>query len=99
MSEKHLKKSLLSCAWYSFLRGSDKGWQIQKWMLAAKHWSEKVIPMWEGPMELKGFATYTKNNIIQPDIQKSQELNQRVHMEGPMAQATYVAEDSLVGQQ
>jgi hypothetical protein len=39
-------------------------------MLAAKHWSEKVVLMWDsekGLIELKGFATHTKNNIIQPD--------------------------------
>ena len=52
--------------------------------------------------EMKGFATYMKNNSInQPEPHTCYGLNNlpRVHMEGPMAPPAYVAEDSLVGNQ
>ena len=34
-----------------------------------------------------------------PELAGDWTTNQRVHMEGPMAQAAYVAEDGLVGHQ
>jgi len=35
-------------AWYScLLRGSDRAWQIQRQMLAAKHWTENRVPIGE----------------------------------------------------
>jgi hypothetical protein len=55
----------------------------------------------KGLKELKGFATHRKNNINQPDPTELPETKPptRVHMEGPMAPATHVAEDSLVRHQ
>ena len=49
----------------------------------------------EGLKELKEFAIHRKNNNIN---QNSQGLttNQRVHMEGPIAPVTYLADDDLV---
>jgi hypothetical protein len=43
MDEKHLNKSLLSGTQYRLLRGSARAWQIQRWILAAKHWTEEVV--------------------------------------------------------
>jgi hypothetical protein len=38
-------KSFLTGAWYGcLLRGSASAWQIQKWVLAAKHWTEHRVP-------------------------------------------------------
>jgi hypothetical protein len=38
-------KSLLTGVWYScHLRGSASAWQIQKWVLAAIHWTEHRVP-------------------------------------------------------
>jgi len=54
----------------------------------------------KGPMELKGFATHRTTTISTNQMpQSSQGLNtkQGAHIEGPMAPATYVAEDGLVG--
>jgi hypothetical protein len=58
----------------------------------------------KGLKELKGFATHRKNKSInQPDPKNFQGPNSsqqpRVYMKGPMAPATYVAEDGLVGHQ
>jgi hypothetical protein len=42
---------------------------MQRWMLAAKHWTDLGVPsggVREGLKELKGFATQKKNNINQP---------------------------------
>jgi hypothetical protein len=53
----------------------------------------------KGLKELKGFATHRKDNNItnQTNPQSSQGINhqQRVHMEGPMALAAYIAEDGF----
>ena len=52
--------------------------------------------------ELKGFATHRKNNNInQPDHPElpGTKPPTRVHMEGPMDPAAYVAEDGLVSHQ
>jgi hypothetical protein len=57
----------------------------------------------KGLKELKGFATHRKNNNInQPDSSElpgTKPPTKRVHMEGPMALAAYVAEDGLVRHQ
>jgi hypothetical protein len=40
-----VNKCLLTDAWYScLLRGSASAWQIQRWMLSAKHWTEHRVP-------------------------------------------------------
>jgi hypothetical protein len=38
-------------AWYDYLlKGSTRAWQIQRWMLAAKHWNEHQPLDWaQGP--------------------------------------------------
>ena len=49
--------------------------------------------------EMKGFATYMKNNSInQPEPHTCYGLNYlaRVHMERPMAPPAYVAEDGII---
>ena len=56
----------------------------------------------KGLKELKGFATHRKNsNISQPDLPElpGTKPPTRVHMEGPMAKAAYVAQDKLVEHQ
>ena len=59
----------------------------------------------KGLKELKGFATLQKkkNNINQPTrhprAPRNLTTNQRIHLEGPMAPAVYLAEDGLVGHQ
>jgi len=53
---------------------------------------------------LKGFATHRKNNYqptnrsppLPARASRGQTIDQRVHMEPPMALVTYVAEDGLV---
>ena len=54
-------KCLLTGAWHSsLLRGSARAWQIQRWMLAATHWTELRSPIGElekGLKELKWFVT------------------------------------------
>ena len=57
---------------------------------------------WEkGLKELKWFATQQREQQCQwgrlPGTPTDWTTNQRVHMEGPMVLATYVAEDGLVG--
>jgi len=40
------KKCMLTGAWYNYLlRGSARAWQIQRWMLAANHWTENGVPI------------------------------------------------------
>jgi hypothetical protein len=58
----------------------------------------------EGLKELKGFVTTLEEQQYQPTRpfcpQSSQGLNhERIHMEGPMAPAAYVAEDGLIWHQ
>ena len=58
----------------------------------------------KGLQELRGFASFLGggNSVNQPDTLDPHgdwTTNQNVHMEGPMAPATYVAEASLVGHQ
>ena len=58
----------------------------------------------KGLKELRGFAApwWGSNSINQLDTLRAPgdwTTNQRVHIEGPMALATYVAEDGLVGHQ
>jgi hypothetical protein len=72
-------------------------------MHSAKLWTEPVDPMkelGERLKELNRLATPQEEQQYQPNRppQSSQRLNhqpkiQRVHMEGPMAPAEYVAED------
>ena len=53
--------------------------------------------------ELRGLAAPWREQQCQlarpPGTSRYWTTNQRVHMEGPMALATYVAEDDLVGHQ
>jgi hypothetical protein len=56
----------------------------------------------KGLKELKGFATHRKNNgISQPNPPElpGTKPSTRVHMEGPMALAAFVAEVVVVGYQ
>ena len=57
----------------------------------------------KGLKELRGFAAPWREQQCQsarcPGALRDWTTNQRVHMEGPMALATYVAEDDLVGHQ
>jgi hypothetical protein len=53
----------------------------------------------KGLKELKGFSNQgNNNNINQPELPGIKPPS-RVHMEGPMAPAVYVAENGLVGHQ
>jgi hypothetical protein len=55
----------------------------------------------KGPKELKGFAAPYEEQQYEPTstskAPRDETTNQRVHMEGLIAPATYVAEDGLVG--
>jgi hypothetical protein len=55
------------------------------------------------PKELKGFAVPQEEQQYEPTsiprAPRDYTNNQRVHMKGPMAPATYIAEDGLVGHQ
>ena len=57
----------------------------------------------KGLKELRGFVAPWREQQCQqtrlPRAPGDWTTNQRVHMEGPMALATYVAEDGLVGHQ
>jgi hypothetical protein len=56
----------------------------------------------KGLKELKGCAAPWREQQYQqarPPAPRDWTTNQRIHMEGPMALATYVAEDGLVGHQ
>jgi hypothetical protein len=76
-------------------------------MLAANHWTEHRVPnsrVRERTEEAEGVCNPLgkNNNINQPDPPKfpgTKPPTLRVHMEGPMAPAAFVAEDSLVRHQ
>ena len=54
----------------------------------------------KGPKELKGFAAPQEEQQYEPTSSpRALTTNQKVHMEGPMAPAAYVAEDSIVWHQ
>ena len=57
----------------------------------------------KGLKEFKGFTTPQEEQQYQPTrllrAPRDQTNNQKLHMEGPMAPATYVAEGGLVGHQ
>jgi hypothetical protein len=54
----------------------------------------------KGSKELRGFAGSNSVNWPDPsELSGNGATNQRVHMEGPMAPAAYVAEDGIVGHQ
>ena len=59
--------------------------------------------MEKGLKKLRGLAAPWREQQCQlarlPGVLGDWTTNQRVHMEGPMAPATYVAEDGLVGHQ
>ena len=101
------RKCLLSGAWYScLLRVSARAWQIQRWMLAVNHWTEpggfqreklqKVLKELRGSAAPwgKGTTVWTGQS---PGAAGNLTTNQRLHMEGPLALAAYVAEDGTVG--
>lgn len=57
----------------------------------------------KGMKELRGLHIHRgSNSVNMPDplaLSGDSTTNQRIHMEGPMALTTYVAEDCLVGHQ
>ena len=74
-------------------------------MLAVNHWIEHRVPnggVGEGTeaervcSPIRGATVSTGKS---PGAPGDWTTNQRVHMEGPMALATYVAKDGLVGHQ
>jgi hypothetical protein len=75
-------------------------------MLIAIHWTKRRAPsggVGEGK-EMRVFVAPRKEQqqcqqARSPRVSRDWTTNQRVHMEGPMALATYVAEDGLVGRQ
>ena len=78
------------------------------WMFTANHWIEHRDPnggVGEGTEGAEGVcspmegATVSTGQTPPPGAPRDWTTNQRVHMEGPMALATYVAEDGLVGHQ
>jgi hypothetical protein len=81
--------------------------QIQTWMLAANHWTEHGFPdggVGEGTKGAVGVCSPMgggHNSVNRPDPRAPRDwtTNQRVPMKGPMALASYVAEDGLVGHQ
>jgi hypothetical protein len=73
-------------------------------MLAANHWTGRRVPdggVEEGTEGVEGVCSpvggTTESSGQTPGAPKDWITNQRVHMEGPMSPATYVAEDGLVG--
>ena len=49
------KKYLLTGTWYShLLRGSDRVWQVQRWMFTANHWTEHRVPNREAREKTEG---------------------------------------------
>jgi hypothetical protein len=77
-------------------------------MLTANHWTECGVPDGRVGEETEGAegvcspmegATVSTGQTPPPGAPRDWTTNQRVHMEGPMALATYVAEDGLVGHQ
>jgi hypothetical protein len=75
-------------------------------MLIANHWTESSVPdggVGEVTKGAEGVCSPMWGSTV-PTGQTPPELQgtgppTRVHMEGPMAPATYVAEDGLVGHQ
>jgi hypothetical protein len=57
----------------------------------------------KGPKELTGFAIPEEEKQYDPastpGAPRDETTNQRVHIEGPKAPTTYIAEDDLVGYQ
>jgi hypothetical protein len=94
----------ITSVWYScLLRGSFRAWQIQRQILPASHWTEHGVPNGgvreriegtEGLWNTIGRTTISTNQTLQSS--KGLNPQERVHMEGPMALAAYVAEDGLV---
>ena len=75
-------------------------------MLIANYWTEGKVSLEELEKvlkELEGFAAPWRKQQCQParprEALRDWTTNQRVHMEGHMALAAYVAEDGLVGLQ
>ena len=66
-------------------------------------WRSPMEELEKGQKELRGFAAPWKEQQYQqarpPGAPRNWTTNQRIHMEIPMALATYVAEDGLVGHQ
>jgi hypothetical protein len=100
------KTYLLTGAWYGcLLRGSARAWQMQRWTLTANHCTEHWVP--NGGVRKRTEGDEWVCNPIGRTISTNQTApraprdssNHRVHMEGPMAPATYVAEDGLYGHQ
>jgi hypothetical protein len=87
------------------LRGSTSAWQIQRWMLSSNHWTVYWVPSGgarersqgaQGVCSPIGGTTIWTNHYPQ----NAQGVNnQRVHMVGLMAPASYIAEHGLVGHQ
>ena len=73
--------------------------------VSSTHETEQVTRtgVGEGTERAEGFAAPWKEQQCQrarlPGAPRDWTTNQRVHMEGPMAPAAYVAEDGLVGHQ
>jgi len=93
------KKCLLIGTCYCcLLRGSARAWQIQRRMFTANHWTEhgvtngEVRQRTEGGKEVCNTTGRTISNKQTPESSQGLNTNQRVHMEWPMALATYVAE-------
>jgi hypothetical protein len=73
-------------------------------MFSANHWTEHRVPnegVREGTEGAEGVCNSIGRTIISTNQspQSSKDHYQGVHMEGPMAPATYIAEDGLVRHQ
>ena len=73
-------------------------------MLAANYWTECRVPdggVGEGTEEAEGVCSLMEGATVSTGQMpwSSWGLDQRVHMEGPMALTAYVTEDGLVGHQ
>ena len=75
-------------------------------MLSANHWTECGVPdggVGEGIEGAEGVCSPMEEQQCQQAIPsrapRDWTTNQRIHMEGPMTLATYVAENGLVGHQ
>jgi hypothetical protein len=92
-------KCLLTGAWYGCpLRGSARALPIQMWMLEANHQTEHWDPNGEVRGRTEGVCnpierTISTNQTPTPRVPRDETTNQRVHMEGPMAPAAYIAEN------
>jgi hypothetical protein len=107
------KKCMLRSAsgvWYScLLRGSVRVWQIQRGMLAHNHWTNHKVSNGrvrkkaegaEGVCNLMGRTIIWTNHTPPPEFPGTKPATKvYTNMEGPMAPATYEAEDDLVGHQ